>query len=336
MSQSIPTPTIERNCLIDLHLHLDGSISLPMARRLAELGGMELDLSDEQLRDRLTVGDDCHGLNEYLRKFDFPAQLLETREQLFECTRLLQDELSAKGLMYVELRFAPQLHRARGLTQRDAVQAVLEGLGSSCLEAGIILCCMRGAGNLEENLETVRLAAEHLGQGVVAVDLAGAESLFPTRGYREVFERAKGLGVPITIHAGEADGPRSIWDALSLGADRIGHGIRAVEDPTLVSYLAERRIPIETCPTSEVQTRIFEHYADIPLRQLLDAGVAVTVNSDNMSVSATDVRRELQIMAQTFRLSDDEVRLLLVNSAHAAFASDALKAEMVRRIHACG
>lgn len=332
MSEAIATVT--QSCLIDLHLHLDGSMSVAMARRIAEAGGMELDLSDDELRERLTVHEDCRDLNEYLARFDFPLSLLQTRDQLRLCTQLLQEELSQRGLMYAELRFAPQSHGVKGLTQREAVEAVLEGLGSSCFEAGIILCCMRGADNLEANLETVRLASEYLGQGVVAVDLAGAEALFPTRDFQEIFELAERLGVPSTIHAGEADGPQSMWDALSFGADRIGHGIRAVEDPALVEELAKRRIPLEACPTSEVQTCIFERYDELPLHQLLEAGVPVTINSDNMAVSATDVRHELQIVADTFALTDGDIKLLLLNAANAAFASDALKAEMCRRIKA--
>ena len=144
MSEAIATVT--QSCLIDLHLHLDGSMSVAMARRIAEAGGMELDLSDDELRERLTVHEDCRDLNEYLARFDFPLSLLQTRDQLRLCTQLLQEELSQRGLMYAELRFAPQSHGVKGLTQREAVEAVLEGLGRSCFEAGIIRCCRRTSG----------------------------------------------------------------------------------------------------------------------------------------------------------------------------------------------
>ena len=326
--------TLDQNCLIDLHLHLDGSISVPMARRLAALDGRVLSEDDAALGKRLGVTADCRDLNEYLAKFDFTAELLETREQLSECMYLLQEELTQLGYLYAEIRFAPQRHGARGLTQREAVEAVLEGLGRSCFEAGVILCCMRGDDTLEANLETVRLAAEYLGQGVVALDLAGAEALFPTADYADVFALARELDVPFTIHAGEADGPESVYAALGFGAQRIGHGIRAIEDDALVERLAREDIALEMCPTSELQTSAIDDYAKFPLMSLLERGVCVTVNSDNMGVSVTDVRRELLLLAGIFGLTNDDIHLLLVNAARSAFASDALKEELVRRIDA--
>ena len=326
--------TLDQNCLIDLHLHLDGSISVPMARRLAALDGRVLSEDDAALGKRLGVTADCRDLNEYLAKFDFTAELLETREQLSECMYLLQEELADLGYLYAEIRFAPQRHGARGLTQREAVEAVLEGLGRSCFEAGVILCCMRGDDTLEANLETVRLATEYLGQGVVALDLAGAEALFPTADYADVFALARELGVPFTIHAGEADGPESVYAALGFGAQRIGHGIRAIEDDALVERLAREGIALEMCPTSELQTSAIDDYAKFPLMSLLERGVCVTVNSDNMGVSVTDVRRELLLLAGIFGLTNDDIHLLLVNAARSAFASDALKEELVRRIDA--
>jgi len=324
--------TIEKSCLIDLHLHLDGSISVPMARRLAELDGKTLDLDDAELGRMLSVTSDCRDLNEYLQKFDFTARLLETREQLSECMYLLQEELAQMGYLYAEIRFAPQRHGARGLSQRDAIEAVLDGRARSDFEANVILCCMRGDDTHEANLETVRLASEYLGRGVVALDLAGAEALFPTEDYRDVFELARELGVPFTIHAGEADGPASVRAALSFGAARIGHGLRAAEDDELLAFLAEHRITLETCPTSELQTSIIDDYSTFPLRKLLDQGISVTVNADNMGVSGTDVRRELLLVSNVFGLTDAEVQQLLINAAHAAFASESLKEELVRRI----
>ena len=301
--------TLDQNCLIDLHLHLDGSISVPMARRLAALDGRVLSEDDAALGKRLGVTADCRDLNEYLAKFDFTAELLETREQLSECMYLLQEELADLGYLYAEIRFAPQRHGARGLTQREAVEAVLEGLGRSCFEAGV-------------------------GQGVVALDLAGAEALFPTADYADVFALARELDVPFTIHAGEADGPESVYAALGFGAQRIGHGIRAIEDDALVERLAREGIALEMCPTSELQTSAIDDYAKFPLMSLLERGVCVTVNSDNMGVSVTDVRRELLLLAGIFGLTNDDIHLLLVNAARSAFASDALKEELVRRIDA--
>lgn len=312
--------------LIDLHLHSDGSISVPAARRLAELAGEPLALSDAEVFDRLSVGDECEDLGEYLDKFGFPLSLIQTRAQISESIYLLQEELRERGYAYAELRFAPQSQCARGLTQREVVEASLEGLRRSGFEARLILCCMRGADNLAANLETVELAAEYLGDEVVALDLAGAEALFPTASFAPVFARARELGVPFTIHAGEAAGPQSVRDALSMGAVRIGHGVRSVEDPGLVRELAARRIPLEVCFTSEVQTGALASYRHgETLRQLLDAGCLVTINSDNCSVSNTWAARELVLVAEALGLSAAEVDQLLLNAVEASFADEATK-----------
>lgn len=315
--------------LIDLHLHVDGSISVPMARRLAAMGGQALDgHSDEELFERLSVGDRCEDLNEYLRKFEFPLRLLQTFEQVSECVYLLQEELRELGLAYAELRFAPQLHCDGGMTQREVVAAALEGLGRSSFDARLILCCMRGSDKLEANLQTVGLAAENLGRGVVAIDLAGAEALYPTADFEPVFARARELAVPMTLHAGEADGPSSVRAAIAAGAARIGHGVRSVEDPELVRELAARQLPLELCPTSELQTGALAWIDGPELRTLLDKGCVVTINSDNMAVSNTWVGRELELVANGLELDEASVRQLLLNALEASFAEDELKARL--------
>ena len=315
--------------LVELHLHVDGSISVPAACRLAELGGEPLNLTDAEVFDRLSVGEECEDLGEYLDKFVFPLSLVQTREQVEESVFLLQEDLRRQGCAYVELRFAPQSQCERGLTQREVVEASLKGLRRSDLDARLILCCMRGPDNLAANLETVELAAEYLGDEVVAVDLAGAEALFPTRDFAPVFARARELGVPFTIHAGEADGPQSVRDALAMGASRIGHGVRSVEDPELVRELADRQVPLEVCFTSEVQTGALKSYRHAEsLRQLLDAGCLVTLNSDNSSVSNTWLAREFVIVSEALGLTAAEVDQLLLNAVEASFASERTKARL--------
>lgn len=316
---------LETRKLIDLHLHFDGSLTCAIARRLGEIGGMELPDTDDALRAELSVGKDCADLNEYLAKFSFPLALLQMPEQLSEGIYLVQEHLKDLGLAYAELRFAPQSHGGKGMCQCAVIEAALDGLGRSDFPAQLILCCMRGATNAEANRETVMLAREYLGRGVCAVDLAGAEALFPTSGFADLFAYARALEVPFTIHAGEADGPESVRTALSFGATRIGHGVRAIEDPSLLAELAERGTVLEICPTSNIHTRVAGSYADCPLRTLIDAGVRVTLNSDNMAVSNTDVRRELFLMRETFALDDAEIDQLLRNAVAASFTDEATK-----------
>lgn len=311
----------KRYALIDLHIHLDGSLSLASARALADMQGIALPEDDEALSRMLRVSDNCQSLNEYLEKFALPLTLLQTAEAISEAVLRLCRELAEQGLAYAEIRFAPQLHCERGLTQDAVVEAAIRGMKKSGFYASLILCCMRGGDNLQKNLLTVEAASRFLGKGVCAVDLAGAEALYSTDSFAELFEYARSLSIPFTVHAGEADGPESVYAALSFGARRIGHGVRSAEDGALLSCLAESGVVLELCPTSNLNTRVFERIEDYPLRKLLDAGVRVTLNTDNTSVSNTTLAREYQLIADTFSLTDSELAHLLQNSKEAAFCN---------------
>lgn len=313
-----------KNCLIDLHQHLDGSISVSIAKKLAAM--QNIDLPDENtLAKLLSVEPDCRDLNQYLEKFALPLSLLQTREAISESVYLLLNELQSQGLIYAEIRFAPQLHTDKELTQEEVIRAAIQGLNRGSLPGGLILCCMRGSDTHGANLETVRLAAEFLGEGVLALDLAGAEAIYDTGNYEKEFSLARQLGVPYTIHAGEADGPGSIRKAIGYGAKRIGHGVRSVEDKDLLRFLAEKGITLECCPTSNLQTQIFPSIHDFPARVFLDAGVKFTINTDNTSVSATNLRREWELVIDAFSLTDEEVKTILLNAVDAAFTGEDMK-----------
>lgn len=303
----------------DLHLHLDGSISLTSLKELARLGSYELTESDPYLLNKLQVSPDCRNLNEYLTKFAFPLSFMQTEEQLTASVKNLLAELKALDYEYAEIRFAPQLHLTKGLTQKKVVEACIKGLKDGPVDAKLILCALRGDGNENENYETFEIAKQFLSKGVCAVDLAGAEALYSTDKYKELFKRARDLEVPFTIHAGEADGPKSIYTALEFGARRIGHGVRAFEDKALVKEIARLKIPLELCPTSNLQTCVFSDIKDYPIMQYLDAGIIATVNSDNMAVSHTTVPDELELLKKTFSLSDSDIELIQKNSVIASF-----------------
>ncbi len=320
------------NCLIDLHLHIDGSLSLDTVKALAKIQDIPL-CGDDELVKKLKVSPNCRDLNEYLEKFDFPLSLLQTEEALEYGTASLLRELSQKGYIYAELRFAPQLHTQKGMTQRDAVIAAIKGLESSDIPANLILCAMRSDNNFNENKETIDIASEFLKKGVCAADLAGAEGLYPTDNFRDIFEYARKKGVPFTIHAGEADGAESVYSAIDMGALRIGHGIRSYEDKSLVKKLAEMKIPLELCPTSNLNTGVFGSISDYPIMEYIKSGVVVTVNSDNMTVSDTDVKRELELLRRTFLLSDEDIKALLLNSARSSFADENTKKELTEKIN---
>ena len=284
--------------LVDLHLHLDGSLSVDSVKELMQIQGIKNCYSDSELLEKLQVSDGCRDLNEYLEKFDFPITLLQTKEALETASYNLLEELKTQGVIYAEIRFAPQFHTSKGLSQEQVVKAVIDGMRKSELNANLILCCMRGENNHDENIETVSVAKKFLKKGVAAIDLAGAEGLFPTSDYKDVFELASELGIPFTIHAGEAAGFTSVETAVEYGAVRIGHGVRSVESEDLLKKLSDKGIALELCPTSNLNTNIYRDISEYPIRKLMDAGITVTVNTDNMTVSNTNIKKELKIFTQ--------------------------------------
>jgi adenosine deaminase len=317
---------------IDLHLHFDGSLSISNARALAALEGVALPEDDNELKVALTVSPDCKDLGEYLTKFAFPLSLLQSEAAIEQGMYTLCRELDGEDCIYAEIRFAPQLHLDKGLDQKKVVEAAIRGFKRSAIDGGLILCCMRGDDNSALNETTVEIAREYLGKGVVALDLAGNEAGFPTDSFASLFARARELQVPFTIHAGEADCAESVRSALAMGASRIGHGVRSIEDPALVEILAKNHIALELCPISNIQTTVFDDISEYPIRRFLKAGVAVTVNSDNRSVSATTARQEMLLLKNTFALTDEEEKALLHSSVDAAFAREALKKKLHERV----
>lgn len=311
---------------IDLHLHLDGAITPQIAQELAKLQHIALPAaSDEKLERLLSVPDSCQSLDDFLKCFTLPLSLLQTQEGIREAVRLVQENIKAQGVIYAEIRFAPQLHCEQGLSQRTVIEAAMDGLACSSLACNLILCCMRGAGT--ENMETVELAREYASDssGVVALDLAGAEGLFPTRDYAGLFAKANAYGIPFTIHAGEADGAESVMAALMMGASRIGHGTRSRESQAVLSFLKEKQIPLEMCPTSNRQTHAVANMADYPLKAYLDMGIPVTINTDDMAISRTTLAGEFRYAARLLSLSKQDILTLKRNAAGAAFASEETK-----------
>lgn len=334
MGEAVSNEELEQlDCYVDLHLHLDGSLSVNMVKQLASEQGIDLPYSDTEIAQMLQVDDGCNDLNEYLTKFDFPNRFLQSETGLSRAVELLGYELLEQGVMYAEVRFAPQKHCEQGLTQSQVVSAAISGAQKSPIPLSLILCCMRGDDNHTENIETVNVAAEFLGKGVGAVDLAGAEALFSTANFRDIFALATEKGVPFTIHAGEACGPESVYKALEYGAKRIGHGVRSTEDDKLMEKLATESIVLECCPTSNLNTAIYDSLADYPYRKFFDVGVKFTINTDNMSVSNTTIKREFIKLNEAFKMTKGEVRELLLNAIDASFAEENLKCALRDRVN---
>jgi adenosine deaminase len=318
-----------KGSLIETHCHLDGSLSITTIKKLAEMQKIDLPLNIELL---LSVSDDCADLNEYLSKFEFPLSLLQTAEAIEFAVKNLCDELEEKSLLYAEIRFAPQLHTQKGLSQEDVVSAACRGLASSTFPANIILSCMRGQGNEQKNLETVHIARKYLNKGVCAVDLAGAEGLFPTKNFSYLFEEINRLNIPFTVHCGEAAGPESIKAVLPYNPKRIGHGIRCLEDENVVNEIIEKGIVLELCPTSNINTKIFNDIRSYPITTLIDKGVKVTINTDNTTVSNTDIEEEYIKMIANFGFNRKDVENLCRNAVESTFLHEKEKRKLCKKI----
>lgn len=328
--------------MIDLHLHFDGSLPVETVLKLARKQEIKLPAdNEEELAPYLQAPSDCRDLNDYLSRFELPLKVLQTREALAEAMEDVVEVLYEEGLLYAEIRFAPQFHTEKGLSQRQVVDAVLEGMDqglkkheNSGLETRLILCCMRGADNEEANFETIEIGSEMIGRSrVAAVDLAGAEGIYFTGDFAPLFALAKEKEIPYTIHAGEADGPESVKAAIRMGTRRIGHGVRAIEDAKTVEEVREKGITLECCLTSNIQTRAFLSPEEHPLLTLLRSGVKVTVNTDNKTVSNTTIDREFRILKEC-GMTEEERQQMLLNSVRAAFLSSEEKEKLARRMKA--
>ena len=325
--------------LIDLHVHLDGSIPLPAAAQLAAEAGLDLSLAE--LQEKMQVPAHCQDLNQYLATFELPLKLMQSAQGIRTIAKAFHEQLDAEGILYAEPRFAPGSLTAGGLYQQEVLEAALAGRADfyaehpqSALHTAYIICAMRGTGEAlkHKNEESIELAAAYLGNGVVAADLAGAEALFATENFSSLFAEAQRKNVPFTIHAGEAAGPESIKAALRLGAQRIGHGVRSLEDAGVIQDLKATKVALEICPTSNLQTRIFESIERFPLEQLLDAGLTVTINTDNMTVSNTTLSHEFELLQQHCGLDKNTARELAENAARAVFSDSSEKDRLLAHL----
>ncbi len=315
--------------LVELHLHLDGALSIDNCKKIAEIQNIDIP-GDVEISNMMIVKD-CHDLKEFLTKFEFPLSLLQTKEGIMNAIKNLQDELLEQGILYAEIRFAPSLHTRKGLSQEEVVNAAINGLNLSKLKSNLILCCMRG-NNHDENIETVRLTKKYLDKGVCAIDLAGDEGIYPTKDYEDIFKYANELEIPFTIHAGEADGPSSVYDAIRFGAKRIGHGVRSIEDPELVKLLKEKNITLEICPTSNICTSVFNKISDIPIKYFIDNGINITINTDDPVICNTTLKNELTLVKDVFNLTDKEMIKLQLNAINASFISKEEKDDLIKKV----
>jgi adenosine deaminase len=321
-------PTLATLPKVELHLHLDCSLSYALIHRL------DPTISLATYRRDFIAPAKCGSLADFLTRPPRQIALMQTQEQLSAATLDVFDQLQADGVIYAELRFAPLLHTENGLTPEQVVatvdQAVAEGVASTGIEAGLILCTLRHF-TRDQSLLTAELGARHRQMAdsrVVGFDLAGDEAGFPLLPHVPAFEFAAEHGLACTAHAGEADGPRSVRETLSrLRPARIGHGVRSWEDPELVRRLVEEQIHLEVCPTSNVQTNICATFADHPIDQLARAGVSLGVSTDTRTVTDVTLSAEYRRLAEVFGWSRADFYRHNLAALRAAFIPSASRRE---------
>ncbi|MFV0528162.1 MAG: adenosine deaminase [Lachnospiraceae bacterium] len=304
---------------IDLHCHLDGSLPLLTMQRLL---GRQIERSEVQ------ASTDTQSLTEYLQKFEIPVQCLQTYENLKAAAFDFMEALQQDKIAYVEVRFAPLLSVHADLDCRRVIEAVLEGLRCGSERYGIdfavIVIAMRHHG-IAENLQMLKVAREFLGYGVGAADLAGDETKYPMHAFEEVFAQVRRWEMPFTIHAGETGNAENIRRAIACGAARIGHGIAMRGHEEIKALCRQQGIALEMCPVSNWQTKAVSRLQDYPLREFLEDGLMVTINTDNRTVSGTTIGTEMQFCTEQFGVTDAEILRMQRYAASAAFTTDAIK-----------
>jgi adenosine deaminase len=321
----------------DLHVHLDGSLRLATILELAREGGIELPARDEAgLRAAIGCGTQFGSLVEYLRGFDITLRVMQTEESLERIAFELAEDAHRENVRYMEVRYSPMLHTRRGLKLTRVVEAVLAGLRRARetygVKANVILCGIRNI-STDSSYQMAELSVAYKGRGVVGFDLAGAEADFPAKHHKQAFQLVRDNNINCTIHAGEAYGPESIAQAIHVcGAHRIGHGCRLREDGDLLHYVTDHRIPLECCPSSNVQTGAVATLESHPLKLYFDLGVRVTINTDNRLITDTSVSKELYLVHRTMGVPFADIKAMIVAGFKSSFQPFHEKQAMLRRV----
>lgn len=344
---SVDREILERLPKTDLHVHLDGSLRPETIAELAERDDVDLGELEtvDDIRAFFTEDLPERDLVAYLERFDVTTAVMQTESALERVAFELVEDAAKENVWYMEVRYAPILSTKRGLSPRQVVAAIRSGLerGRQAYprtRAYQIVCGLRHF-EPERAVRMAALAVEFKGRGVLAFDLAGAERDNPAKRFREAFHLVNHANLNVTVHAGEAYGPESIHQALHwAGAHRIGHGVRLREDPDLMLYVMDHRIPLEMCPTSNVQTGAVDSLELHPIREYFDRNVRVTVNTDNRLMSDTTLTRELELCVEHLDFDLDEIRKVLLNGFKSAFVRyperKVLIAEALEELNAIG
>lgn len=321
----------------ELHCHLDGSLRIPTILELAEQQKVTLPAKDaDRLRKLVVVGEECRSLEDYLKAFEITLSVMQDEESLERVAYELVQDAAAENVRYLEVRYSPILHTRRGMRLTHIVDAVNDGLirgeKDFGVKTGVIICGMRNI-NPETSYQLAELTIAYKNRGVVAFDLAGAETDYPAKKHKDSFFLILRNNINCTLHAGESYGPESIHQAVHYcGAHRIGHGVRLKEDGDLLNYVNDHRIPLEICLTSNVQTRAVPRFEEHPLRFYYDYGLRTTINTDNRLMSDTTVTKELYRAHTHLGFDMDELVDLVIYGFKSAFLPHRTKTKLLRSV----
>ena len=292
----------------ELHLHLEGSIEPETLRELKP------DLALDEIRAHYCY-DDFAG---FLGSFEWVARHLETPEHYAHITRRLLERLASENVRCAEIIHSTGVVIWREQDPAAVFEAVRRAAEGAGVEVRWIIDAVRQFGK-EHVMRVAEFAASYAGRGVVAFGIGGDEERGPARDFAEAYRFARAKGLRLTAHAGETAGPESVWEALEIGAERIGHGIRSIEDPVLVRHLRDKDIPLEICISSNVATGAVAALKDHPVRRLFDAGVPITLNTDDRAMFHTTLTAEYELAAREFGFSEEELRQIAANGFRYGF-----------------
>ncbi|MEC3822055.1 adenosine deaminase [Clostridioides difficile] len=315
---------------IDLHIHLDGSVRVETMLDIAIKEKIDLPSNNmDEIKKLAKVSFNCTSLDEYLEKFDLPLKVMQSKENLKRITFELLEDASRENVKYIEIRFAPLLHTQKGMSVKNIIEGIIEGIREAesiyDIKGNLILGCMRTMTS-KEALLVIEEGKSFVNKGVVAVDLCGPEKEGFCKEYKDVFKLAREYGYKVTIHAGEAASGENVLDAINiLKADRIGHGVKIKDHKKAYNLVKDKKILLELCPTSNVQTKTVDSYEAHPFYTFYKDNLHVSINTDNRTVSDISLSSELNVIFDTFKLGLEDYKIIYRNAVEASFADKETK-----------
>jgi len=315
---------------VELHQHLDCSLSYSVVSQLNPT------VTYEEYLEAFIIPEKCTNLTDALKSALREIELMQTEEALRLVTMDLFEQLQQDNILYVEIRFAPLLHTEQGLSAENVVAIVEAATQTACQKTGIearLILCGLWHYSQTQSLETVKLVDQFKDTYVTGFDIAGDESSFPIDAHIPAFQFAEAHNIPCTAHTGEGRGPKRVWEVLQhFHPRRLGHGVRSVEDPTLLEHLRLRNIHLEICPTSNVKTDLYKTYADHPIRNIYDAGLSIGVNSDSHTLVGVTLTQEYEKLHQTYGWGKEQFLQCNLNALRAAFIPEPTKQPLIDRL----